>query len=226
MQLSLENIGKAFSKGAGTYLVNSITIALLAALVGTILVYFFAYVTARTGKTLPNKLLHLLSMISLAIPGIVLGLSYVFTFKSMPFYSTILILVIVNIVHFFSSPYLLAYNSLLKMNHNLEDVADTLGISRFRMLCSVYIPSTKETIMEMYSYIFVNCMITISAVSFLANFKTMPLALLIPQMEAQSFLEGTAVISLVILAVNLLEKLAVFLLHRYTRRQDTRGADD
>lgn len=226
MQLSLENIGKAFSKGAGTYLVNSITIALLAALVGTILAYFFAYVTARTGKTLSNKLLHLLSMISLAIPGIVLGLSYVFTFKSMPFYSTILILVIVNIVHFFSSPYLLAYNSLLKMNRNLEDVADTLGISRFRMLCSVYIPSTKETIMEMYSYIFVNCMITISAVSFLANFKTMPLALLIPQMEAQSFLEGTAVISLVILAVNLLEKLAVFLLHRYTRRQDTRGVGD
>ena len=76
--------------------------------------------------------------------------------------------------------------------------------------------------MEMYSYIFVNSMITISAVSFLANFKTMPLALLIPQMEAQSFLEGTAVISLVILAVNLLEKLVVFLLHRYSQRLDAR----
>ena len=50
----------------------------------------------------------------------------------------------------------------------------------------------------------------------------MPLALLIPQMEAQSFLEGTAVISLVILAVNLLEKLVVFLLHRYSRRLDAR----
>lgn len=219
MHFSLVNVGLAFSKGAGSYLINSIAIALLAALVGTVLAYFFAYITARTGKSLPNKLLHLLSMVSLAIPGIVLGLSYVFAFNGLPLYSTIFILVIVNIVHFFSSPYLLAYNSLQKMNSSLEDVAQTLGISRFRLLASVYIPSTQETIMEMYSYIFVNSMITISAVSFLANFRTMPLALLIPQMEAQSFLEGTAVISLVILAVNLLEKLAVYFLRRFARSQ-------
>lgn len=224
MQLSLVNIGKAFSKGAGAYLINSLTIALLAALVGTVLAYFFAYVTARTKKTVTNKLLHLLSMVSLAIPGIVLGLSYVFTFNNMPFYSTIIILVMVNIVHFFSSPYLLAYNSLQKMNSNLEDVAQSLGIGQFQMLSAVYIPSTKETILEMYSYIFVNSMITISAVSFLANFRTMPLALLIPQMEAQSFLEGTAVISLVILAVNMLEKLAVYLLHRHARKQNAAEA--
>jgi iron(III) transport system permease protein len=69
-------------------------------------------------------------MLPLAVPGVVLGLSYVMSFKNMPFYGTIFILVIVNIVHFFSSPYLMAYNSLSKFNPNLEDVAHTLGISR------------------------------------------------------------------------------------------------
>ena len=62
----------------------------------------------------------------------------------------------------------------------------------------------------MFSYIFVNCMITISAVSFLANFRNMPLALLIPRFDAGSLIEPTAFVSIVILAVNGMMKLAVF----------------
>lgn len=119
-------------------------------------------------------------------------------------------LVLVNLIHFFASPYLLAYNSLSKFNANLEDVSDTLGISRLRLLKDVFVPCTRKTILEMFSYIFVNCMITISAVSFLANFRNMPLALLIPRFDAESLIEPTAFVSIVILAVNGMMKLAVF----------------
>ena len=153
-------------------------------------------------------------MLSLAIPGVVLGLSFLLTFKNMPLYGTVFILVLVNIVHFFSSPYLLAYNSLSKFNPNLEDVAQTLGITRMRMLFDVYIPCTVSTIVEMYSYYFVNAMITISAVSFLINFRTTPLSLLIPQLESQSFIEGTALVSLLILMINLCEKGIAFFIKR------------
>ncbi len=215
MSLTLANIKKCFDIGIVQYLINSITIALLTALIGTCLSYFAAYVTSRMKKTPSRTAMHLISMLSLAIPGLVLGLSYVLTFNSTPIYSTIFILAIVNVVHFFSSPYLLAYNSLSKFNPNLEDVSETLGISRFQMLFSVYIPSTQETIMEMYSYFFVNAMITISAVSFLANFLTMPLALLIPQLDAQSFIEGTAFISLLILFINIIGKAILFMLKRF-----------
>nr|WP_317412554.1 ABC transporter permease subunit [uncultured Solibaculum sp.] len=214
MSFSLDNIAKLFSDGIGMYFINSLAIALLTALFGTCLSYFSAYITARSKKSISNKMLHFISMLSLAVPGIVLGLSFALTFKSLPFYSTIFILVLVNIVHFFSSPYLLAYNSLSKFNPNLEDVSQTLGISRFKMLFSVYIPCTKATIVEMYSYFFVNAMITISAVSFLVNFRTMPLALLIPQLESQSFIEGTALVSLMILVINLIGKGVVFFVKR------------
>ena len=71
-----------------------------------------------------------------------------------------------------------------------------------------------KTIIEMFSYIFVNCMVTISAVSFLANFKDMPLALLIPRFDSQSLVEATAFIALVILAVNGIMKIAVYILER------------
>ena len=214
MTLTLAHVKKLFSSGLGTYLVNSIAVALLTSLVGTILSYFAAYVTARSGKHVSNKVLHFISLLSLAIPGVVLGLSFVLTFKGMPLYSTIFILVIVNIVHFFSSPYLLAYNSLSKFNPNLEDVAASLGISKMKMLTSVYVPSTILTIVEMYTYYFVNAMITISAVSFLVNFKTTTLSLMIPQLESQSFIEGTALVSLLILGINLFVKGIAYLIKR------------
>lgn len=220
LSFSLDTVRKLLTNGVGMYFVNSMAIALLTALLGTCLSYFSAYITARSGKSAPNRLLHFTSMLSLAIPGVVLGLSFVLTFRGMPLYSTILILVIVNIVHFFSSPYLLAYNSLSKLNPNLEDVAQSLGISRMQMLFSVFVPSTVPTIVEMYSYYFVNAMITISAVSFLSNFRTMPLSLLIPQLESQSFVEGTALVSLMILMLNLLEKGISFFVTRDLQNQE------
>ena len=214
MSFTLGNITRLLDNGIGNYLINSLAIALLTALIGTLLSYFSAYATSRTGKKVSAKVLHLISMLSLAIPGLVLGISFVLSFKDMPFYSTLYILVIVNIAHFFSSPYLLAYNSLSKFNPNLEDVAKTLGISRMRMLLSVFIPSTWHTIVEMYSYYFVNAMITISAVSFLYTFRTIPLSLMIPQLDSQSFIEGTALVSLMILMLNLAEKGIAFFIKR------------
>ena len=216
MSFSLNTIKKLLVSSIGMYFVNSLAVALLTALAGTCLAYFSAYITARSEKSVPNKILHFISMLSLAIPGVVLGLSFVMTFQKLPLYGTIYMLVLVNVVHFFSSPYLLAYNSLTKFNANLEDVAQSLGISRMRMLLSVYVPCTRATIVEMYSYFFVNAMITISAVSFLINFRTMPLALLIPQLESQSFIEGTALVSLLILLINLAEKGIVFFVKRNT----------
>lgn len=220
MTFTLDNVKKLISGGIGMYFVNSVSVALLTALIGTCLSYFAAYCTARSGKRISNQFLHFISMLPLAVPGVVLGLSYVMTFKNIPLYGTIFMLVIVNIIHFFSSPYLMAYNSLTKFNPNLEDVAHTLGISRLRMLLSVYVPSTRYTIVEMYSYFFVNAMITISAVSFLINFRTMPLSLMIPQLESQSFIEGTAIVSLLILGLNLIEKGIAFFVKRAIAKSD------
>lgn len=221
MSFTFDNITRLLENGIGNYLINSLAIALLTALLGTCLSYFSAFITARSRKKVSNQVLHLISMLSLAIPGLVLGIAFVLSFKSMPFYSTLFILVIVNIVHFFSSPYLLAYNSLSKFNPNLEDVAKTLGISRIRMLLNVYVPSTLTTIVEMYSYYFVNAMITISAVSFLYTFRTIPLSLMIPQLDSQSFIEGTALVSLMILMLNLAEKGIAFFMKRALVKQQT-----
>ena len=215
MTFVLDNVRKAFNLGVGKYLLNSLTIALLTALLGVCVSYFTAYLTARSKKSFSNLTLHLISMISLAIPGVVLGLSYVMFFGGSVIYRTLFILVLVNVIHFFASPYLLAYNSLKKFNANLEDISETLGIGKMKMLFEVYVPCTQETIIEMFSYMFVNAMVTISAVSFLADFRSMPLSLLIPQFDSQSMIEVTALISVIILFVNILVKISVYLAKRF-----------
>jgi iron(III) transport system permease protein len=164
-----------------------------------------------------SRFLHLSSMTSAAIPGVVLGLSYVLCFNRTPVYGTIIILVIVNMVHFIASPYLMMYNSLSKINENLEGVAHTMGIKRAFMIRDVFIPQCKYTLLEMFSYFFVNCMMTISAVSFLATTANKPVSLMINQFEAQMQLECAAVVSLMILGVNLLIKGTVHIIKKKKR---------
>ena len=68
------------------------------------------------------------------------------------------------------------------------------------------IPQCKFTLFEMFAYFFVNCMMTISAVSFLSTTANKPVSLMINQFEAQMQLECAAVVSLMILFTNLLIK--------------------
>ena len=117
---------------------------------------------------------------------------------------------LVNSMHFFASPYLMAYNTFGKTNENLEDVGATMGISRWGIIKDVLLPQSTGTILEMMSYFFVNCMMTISAVSFLATVNTKPLALMITQFEGQMQLECAAFVSLIILVVNVLMKYVVY----------------
>ena len=219
LSLSFRNIVRTMNMGAGRYLGNSLIIAVWVSVLGTALSWITAYFTARTaGKS--SRLLHLVSITSLAIPGLVLGLSYVLFFKGSFFYGGLAMLILVNTIHFMASPYLMAYNSLGKLNSNLEDVGRTLGVGRFRIIRDVLIPQTKLTILEMFSYFFVNSMMTISAVSFLSTVRNRPVSLMITMFEAQLFLEGAAFVSILILGSNLIVKCAVYVITKIIKRRD------
>lgn len=211
---TLKHIEYVLNDKIASYLINSLIIAFLVSVIGTILSFSTAYITARSKNKL-SKLIHILTISSLAIPGIVLGLSYTITFKGTLIYNTIFILVLVNIIHFLASPYLMAYNALKKVNPNYEVVAKTCNISTFRIILDVIVPCTKKTLREMFAYFFVNSMITISAVTFLFTVRTMPLSLLINNYEGNMLLGEAAIVSLIILFFNLMVKGIVYIINRY-----------
>lgn len=209
---SFANYETAFSSKSSlsitSYIRNSLVISLLVGLIGTVLAYIIGYVSTRCKGKL-KKPLHLFSIATLAVPGLVLGLGYVFLFKSTKgfFAGTILILVIVNMIHYFSSPYLMSKNAFGKINRDYETVADTLGIGHVSLFFKVMIPNSIGTIVQMFSYFFINSMITISAVSFLASVKIMPLAVAITRYEPLENWSMESVISTFILLINITAKI-------------------
>lgn len=208
--LTLMHFKFTASCGMVSSLCNSLLMAVGTAIIGTIVSYFAAYVTTRMKQDSITRVLHLIALTSLAIPGIVLGLGYIVTYNATPLYGTIILLVFVNTAHFGATPYLICRNALIKLDNNLETAAQTLGVPLIELILKVIVPSTYGTIIEMMSYFFINAMMTISAVAFLFTVNNKPLSLLIPQFESQLSYEAAAVVSLIILLVNLICKFTAF----------------
>ena len=211
MAFTWDNFSGLFKSSSGPgisrYVINSLEMSLLVGVIGTALAYLTAYFTSRVPGKL-GKGIHFISVSSIAIPGIVLGVGYILMFKGTHgfFYGTMAILVVVNVIHFFGSPYLMAKDSLSKMNKEYENVGSTLGLSKPRIFFRVLIPNSIPTLIEMFSYFFLNSMVTISAVSFLCRYVNQPLAVLITNYEKTGNYAMQAVISFVIFGINVIAK--------------------
>ncbi|MBQ7453497.1 MAG: ABC transporter permease subunit [Selenomonadaceae bacterium] len=206
MSFTLYNITRTIHRGALDNWLNSLVIAITSAVVGTIFSFALAYFSTRAQGS-AAKVVHLLSILPMTIPGIALGLGYVIFFHDAPIYGTLIILTAVNVMHFFSSPYLMMRNTLEKISANVEAVGKVLGVPRRFIIRDMILPKVRFTLCEMFAYFFVNAMMTISAVSYLAPPAPKPLALMITQFEAQRLMESAAAVSIVILLTNLLLKI-------------------
>ena len=224
---TIQNFADFFSAkrgiGVAQYLLNSWLISFLVGLIGTIIAYTLGYLSARKPGKL-GKLINFIAMGTIAIPGIVLGVGYIFLFKGTKgvFYGTTIILVVVNIIHFLGSPYLMAKNFLSKINKDYEIVGETLGISKFKIITKVLIPNSLSTLVEMFSYFFLNSMITISAVAFLCTYKNQPLSMMISVFEKSGNYEMQAVISVMLFVVNVISKIIFNLLSKIFSRKNVR----
>jgi iron(III) transport system permease protein len=122
-------------------------------------------------------MLHLLAMIPLAVPGIVLGLSYIFFFNAPDnplnfIYGTMTVLVVNTICHFYTVSHLTAITALKQVDAEFESVAASLKVPLYRTLWRVTVPVCLPAILDISVYLFVNAMTTVSAVVFLYSADT------------------------------------------------------
>lgn len=185
---------------------NSIFVALFTAVFGTILTYSAALLNARTAIK-GKKSIDMISMITNTVPGMVLGLSYLLLFNGSSLKGTFLILIICNIVHYFTTPYLMVKNAFSKMNPSWETTGELLGDSWFKTVYRVILPNSKSTVIEMFSYYFVNSMVTISGIIFLISAQTSLVASKIKELQHFAKFNEIFVLSLLIFFTNLFVKL-------------------
>lgn len=189
---------------------HSVGMALVTALIGTLVAYGAALITARS--TLPKGFKQVIDSIALVtntIPGMVLGLAFLFSFTGTSLQNTFALMILCNIVHYFSTPYLMMKNSLSKMNSGWETTAMLMGDSWPKTILRVVTPNAASSLIEVFSYYFINSMVTISALIFIAGARTMVLTTKIKQLQYINKYNEVFVLSLLILFTNLLAK-AIF----------------
>ena len=186
---------------------NSLVVAILTALLVTLVVYGGALVTARSnlGKGL-KKTIESISLITNTIPGMVLGIAYLLIFSGTPIQNTYLIIILCNIVHFFSSPYLMMKNALVKMNGSFETTAKLMGDNWLKTVTRIITPNALISLFEVFSYYFINAMVTVSAVIFIAGARTMVMTTKIKELQHFAKFNEIFVLSILILLINLIAK--------------------
>ena len=152
---------------------NSIEMASYTAVFGTLLVFSGAYLVEK-GKGLGpiRGAFQFLAMLPMAVPGLVLGLAYIFFFNAPNnplnvLYHTMAILVISTITHFYTVSHLTATTALKQMDAQFESVAASLKQPFYRTFFRVTVPVCTPAILDVSIYLFVNAMTTVSAVVFL-----------------------------------------------------------
>ncbi|KOP65530.1 iron ABC transporter permease [Bacillus sp. FJAT-18019] len=185
---------------------NSLWVALLTAVLGTLVAYGSVLLNVRTSLK-ARSTVDMVSMITNTVPGMVLGISYLLFFNGSSLKGTFIIIVLCNIVHFFTTPYLMAKNSLSKMNPSWETTGELLGDSWFKTVYRVILPNSASTVIEMFSYYFINAMVTISGIIFLVSAQTSLVASKIKELQHFAKFNEIFVLSMLIFFTNLIIKL-------------------
>ena len=191
--------------GWGSYF-NSLRLAVCAAVAGALITFVSAYLVEKPRHFgLLRELLNLLANLPLAVPGLVLGVGYIFFFISPSnplngIYGGMTILVVCTVAHFFSVAHLTSLTALRQLDREYELVSESMGVPFWRTLWRVHLPVALPTVLNVGGYFFVNAMTTVSAVVFLYSPQTTLAAIAVLNMDdAGDVAPAAAMASLIML---------------------------
>jgi iron(III) transport system permease protein len=198
------------TKGGGGWAsyYNSIRLALLTGVVGTVVVFCGAYLVEKArGFALGRGVFHFLAMLPMAVPGLVLGLAYIFFFNAPAnplnwLYRTMTILVINTVVHFYTVGHLTALTALRQMDPEFETVSASLKQPFYRTFWRVTVPVCLPSALDIAIYMFVNAMTTVSGVVFIYSPQTELAAISVLNMDDTGEAASAAAMAMMIFYTN------------------------
>jgi iron(III) transport system permease protein len=202
----------------GEGFVNSLTMAAGTAVFGTALVFVGAYLTekAASGRAAAGGFgpasglrgaVRLLAMLPMAVPGLVLGLGFIFFFNAPGnplggLYHTMTLLTICTIVHFYTTGHLTAVTALKAMDAEFEAVAASLKVPFWTTFRRVTLPICTPALIDIARYFFINAMTTISAVVFLYSPETKVASIAILNLDEAGEMGAAAAMAVLITAAS------------------------
>ncbi|MGI9413553.1 MAG: ABC transporter permease subunit, partial [Hyphomicrobiales bacterium] len=192
---------------------NSIRMALATAVFGTFVVFTGAYMVEKSsGFYAGRSAFQLLAMLPMAVPGMVLGLAYIFFFNDPDnplrfVYGTMAILVVCTVTHFYSVSHLTAVTALKQMDREFESVSSSLKQPFHKLFARVTVPVCLPAIMDISIYLFVNAMTTVSAVVFLYSPDTTLASVAVLNMDDAGDVAPAAAMGMMIFYTNVIARL-------------------
>ena len=192
---------------------NSLKVAAYTALFGTMVIFFGAYLIEKIRPYRGLRILaQFVAMLPMAVPGLVLGLGYIFFFNA-PWnplnilYGTIAILVLNCTAHFYTVPHIAAATALKQLDPEFESVSASMKVPFWRTFSRVTVPISLPVILDIAVYLFVNAMTTVSAVIFLYSTDTKLASIASVSMDEAGFTASAAGMCILIVAASMAAKL-------------------
>jgi iron(III) transport system permease protein len=208
--------------------INSLKMACFSALAGTLFIFATAYGIEKLKQAEPLKMLiRFLAIVPMAVPGLVLGLGYIFFFNhplnpANGLYETLTLMVICTIVHFYSSAHLTAVTALKALDSEFESVSASLKVPFYKTFARVTLPICLPAVIDIARYLFVNAMTTISALVFIYAPKTVVASIAVVQMSETGEVGAAAAMATLIVATSAVACLGFWLLQWLLGRSSQR----
>ena len=192
---------------------NSVRLAFFAAIFGTIIIFIGSYLIEKLRINEGTRnVVQFFALMPMAVPGLVLGLAYIFFFnaKDNPLnfiYATMIILVVNTIVHFYTVSHLTAVTALKLMDKEFESVSLSLKIPIYKMFWRVTLPVCLPPIFDISIYLFVNAMTTVSGVIFLYSYDTTLASVSAIHLDEQGEVAKAAAMAMLIVYVSIAVRL-------------------
>ncbi|WP_428458369.1 putative 2-aminoethylphosphonate ABC transporter permease subunit [Photobacterium makurazakiensis] len=192
---------------------NSVVMSLLVAVIGTAITFIVAYCVGK-GRTMGplRNTLHLAAMMPMAVPGMVLGLGYIFFFNapSNPLnsiYGTMTILVVCTVVHLYTVGHMTALTALRQIPAEIEAVAASLKIPQYKAFLRISVPVALPAVLDIGSYLFVNAMTTTSGVIFLYTTENALASIAVMHLDEMGYTAAAAAMAVMIMLTSAVARL-------------------
>jgi iron(III) transport system permease protein len=134
-------------------------------------------------------------------------------------YGTLAILIVSNVIHYFTVGFLTATTALRQMDGEFENVSASLGVPFYRTFWRVTVPMALPSIVAISMYFFLNAMVTLSAVVFLVAPGTELAAVAVLLMDDAGDAAQAAAMSVCIVGIGLAVRLGYWALMRGVDRR-------
>ena len=167
--LTLEQYKKALAYGWDS-LQNSMVLGLISALIGGLFGMVIAYITAKRSYY-GKRFIEVSSVLMFAVPGTVLGISYVLAFNTKPLILTGTATILVIVFTFRNMPVAIesGTTTLLQIDNSIEEASTILGADTGYSFRRITLPMLRNAFFSGIVYSFTKAITAVSAVIFLVS---------------------------------------------------------